>query len=180
MLCIIKLAKEPRPWTLSQVRTSPSPYASLNSLTIDFNVGEFHNFLHTKEIGRHIVYRKEADSTLRIAAEQAKVVISLFYFFLLMFFMQDQAVEGTVVIADHLISGREKGSAQKSGKNLFFSIIFRHEESREPSKIAVSIPAAIAFAARKIGVNAWAKWPHDICIRDKNVSLQDLFVIYFS
>jgi biotin-[acetyl-CoA-carboxylase] ligase BirA-like protein len=96
---------------------------------------------------------------MRVAAEQVK----------------DGAGEGTLILADY----ENKGRGRKEGrtwescecKNILFTIVFRRKmEDKEALKLALATPCAVAYAARKVGVDAWAKWPNDVWVGAKKLS----------
>lgn len=109
-------------------------------------------------MGRNFIYRRETDTTTRIAREQAK----------------DGAPEGTLILANFQTSGkgRKEGRTWNSepGLNLLFSILFHKTDVKEALKLSIATPCAVAHSARRVGVNAWTKWPNDVWIGSKKVS----------
>ncbi len=128
----------------------------------EFDPRLFQKLLNTKYIGRNFVYRRETDTTMRVAKEQAI----------------DGAPEGTLVLADYQTRGvgRVQGRSWESGEceNLLFTIVFRRGnlsvDNKEPLKLSIATPIAVAYASRRVGARAWIKWPNDVWVGAKKVS----------
>jgi BirA family biotin operon repressor/biotin-[acetyl-CoA-carboxylase] ligase len=114
--------------------------------------------LTTKWLGRTVHFYPEVDSTNVTAMELA----------------QQDAPEGTVVLADKQLHGRGRGDRSwhsPAGVGIYCSIVLRPELS--PAKtMLLTLMTAVAIAkavARETNLSPRIKWPNDILIHDKKV-----------
>ncbi|EHM41653.1 biotin--[acetyl-CoA-carboxylase] ligase [Anaeroglobus geminatus] len=114
--------------------------------------------LHTKSIGRTIVYRERADSTNTLAKELA----------------DKGAVEGTVVTAEEQSGG--KGRLERSfyspyAKGLWFSVILRPPfPPIEVSKITLLAAVAVTRTLHRFGLAGCViKWPNDLLVNGRKI-----------
>ena len=114
--------------------------------------------LTTKWLGRTVHFYPEVDSTNVTAMELA----------------QQDAPEGTVVLADKQLHGRGRGERSwhsPAGVGIYCSIVLRPELS--PAKIMLlTLMTAVAIAkavTRETNLSPCIKWPNDILINDKKV-----------
>jgi BirA family biotin operon repressor/biotin-[acetyl-CoA-carboxylase] ligase len=107
--------------------------------------------LHTRVVGRRLLFYPETDSTNDVAAGLAR----------------GGEPEGTVVYADFQRCGRGRqghGWTSPSGKDLLFSVLLRPQgEPREvvPVTLAVSLALSVALEKR-VGATVGVKWPNDL------------------
>jgi BirA family biotin operon repressor/biotin-[acetyl-CoA-carboxylase] ligase len=114
--------------------------------------------LTTKWLGRTVHFYPEVDSTNVTAMELA----------------QEDAPEGTVVLADKQLHGRGRGDRSwhsPAGVGIYCSIVLRPELS--PAKtMLLTLMTAVAIAkavATETNLSPRIKWPNDILINDKKV-----------
>lgn len=108
-------------------------------------------------IGHPIIRLDEVDSTNTFASR---------------FIKNDNAEEGTVILAEYQNKGRgQKGSNWESekGMNLTFSFILRPEflEAQKQFYILMSVSLGIVDVINLLGVKSFIKWPNDIFINNR-------------
>lgn len=119
---------------------------------------EVERYLHTRLLGRSIVYNDSVDSTNALAF---KLALS-------------GCPEGTCVIAERQDSGR--GRLQRTwhspyAKNLYLSVVLRprmHPADVYPLTFISSL--AVYDTLRQAGVEARLKWPNDVLVLTKKIS----------
>ncbi len=107
--------------------------------------------LHTKFIGRNIVYRETLDSTSTLAKKVAA----------------EGAPDGTLVIAEEQGAGRgrlSRGWYSPKGEGLWFSLILRPKFllPADAPKCTLVSSVAVIRAVKAFGLAAGIKWPNDI------------------
>ncbi|KPU26613.1 biotin--acetyl-CoA-carboxylase ligase [Caloranaerobacter sp. TR13] len=118
---------------------------------------EIAEYLKTNYIGRKIVYFESIDST-NIKAKQLAT---------------EGIKEGTVVISEEQTMGRGRLGRKwlsPKGKGIWMSIILRPDINPiDASKVTQIGAAAIWKTLKKVGVDAYIKWPNDIVLNGKKV-----------
>lgn len=114
--------------------------------------------LKTNRIGNNIHFYDELESTNDTAKK----------------FVEEDAKEGTVIIAGHQTAGRTRkyaGWISPEG-GIYMTLILRPELSLvEASKLTIVTGVAIAKTLHdEFGIDAGIKWPNDILINDKKIA----------
>jgi BirA family biotin operon repressor/biotin-[acetyl-CoA-carboxylase] ligase len=123
--------------------------------TTEFDPAAFQAALTTRAIGRYLLLRPVADSTMVLARREA----------------DEGAPHGTLVMAEEQSAGRGRRGRSfysPAGSNLYITFVLRlslHEHQRLPT----ALPLAVCEAVRSDGVDARIKWPNDIWIGDLKV-----------
>ena len=121
-------------------------------------LGQISKSLTTRWLGRTVHFYNEVDSTNATAMDLA----------------QQDAVEGTVVLAEQQLRGRGRGDRSwhsPAGVGIYCSIVLRPELA--PAKtMLLTLMTAVAIAkavALETNLSPRIKWPNDILINDKKV-----------
>ncbi|MGD8438786.1 MAG: biotin--[acetyl-CoA-carboxylase] ligase, partial [Syntrophobacterales bacterium] len=114
--------------------------------------------LTTKWLGRTVHFFPEVDSTNLTAMDLA----------------QQDAPEGTVVLAEQQLHGRGRGDRSwhsPAGVGIYCSIVLRPELSPAKTMLLTLMTAAaiVKAVARETNLSPRIKWPNDILIHDKKV-----------
>lgn len=111
-----------------------------------FEKEEFHKYLHTKWLGKFVVYEKEMDST----NTQAKK------------FGEEEAEEGLLVVTDIQTAGKgRRGRSWVSPEgNCYFSFLLRPNiDTSRTSVITLIAALSVAKAIRRTtDLETWIKW----------------------
>ncbi|MBE0611307.1 MAG: biotin--[acetyl-CoA-carboxylase] ligase [Dehalococcoidia bacterium] len=121
-----------------------------------FNPAAFQSALATASIGRYLVYRETLDSTMDLAAREAK----------------EGAPHGTLVFAEEQTAGRgRRGRSFYSpvGQNLYFTLVFRCPVEVH-RRLPLIVPLAVCTAVQAEAPAARIKWPNDVWIGDRKVA----------
>lgn len=110
-------------------------------------------------IGSKVIQLSSVDSTNNYAA---------------MLVSNDNAVHGTVILADEQTAGRGQRGAKwqsESGSNLLMSIILKPDNLSVDRQFLLTQVASLAVVdlLRKIGLSAHIKWPNDIYVGDRKI-----------
>lgn len=110
-------------------------------------------------IGSKVIQLSSVDSTNNYAA---------------MLVSNDNAVHGTVILADEQTAGRGQRGAKwqsESGSNLLMSIILKPDNLSVDRQFLLTQIASLAVVdlLRKIGLSAHIKWPNDIYVGDRKI-----------
>jgi BirA family transcriptional regulator, biotin operon repressor / biotin---[acetyl-CoA-carboxylase] ligase len=110
-------------------------------------------------IGSKVIQLSSVDSTNNYAA---------------MLVSNDNAVHGTVILADEQTAGRGQRGAKwqsESGSNLLMSIILKPDNLSVDRQFLLTQVASLAVVdlLRKIGLSAQIKWPNDIYVGDRKI-----------
>jgi len=110
-------------------------------------------------IGSKVIQLSSVDSTNNYAA---------------MLLSNDNAVHGTVILADEQTAGRGQRGAywqSESGSNLLMSIILKHDNLSVDRQFLLTQLASLAVVdlLGKIGLSAHIKWPNDIYVGDRKI-----------
>jgi BirA family transcriptional regulator, biotin operon repressor / biotin---[acetyl-CoA-carboxylase] ligase len=110
-------------------------------------------------IGSKVIQLSSVDSTNNYAA---------------MLVSNDNAVHGTVILADEQTAGRGQRGANwqsESGSNLLMSIILKPDNLSVDRQFLLTQVASLAVVdlLRKIGLSAHIKWPNDIYVGDRKI-----------
>jgi BirA family transcriptional regulator, biotin operon repressor / biotin---[acetyl-CoA-carboxylase] ligase len=110
-------------------------------------------------IGSKVIQLSSVDSTNNYAA---------------MLVSNDNAVHGTVILADEQTAGRGQRGANwqsESGSNLLLSIILKPDNLSVDRQFLLTQIASLAVVdlLRKIGLSAHIKWPNDIYVGDRKI-----------
>jgi BirA family biotin operon repressor/biotin-[acetyl-CoA-carboxylase] ligase len=110
-------------------------------------------------IGSKVIQLSSVDSTNNYAA---------------MLLSNDNAVHGTVILADEQTAGRGQRGAywqSESGSNLLMSIILKHDNLSVDRQFLLTQLASLAVVdlLGKIGLLAHIKWPNDIYVGDRKI-----------
>ena len=86
----------------------------------------------------------------------------------------DNAVHGTVILADEQTAGRGQRGMKwqsESGSNLLMSIILKHDNLSVDRQFLLTQVASLSVVdlLRKIGLSAQIKWPNDIYVGDRKI-----------
>lgn len=120
--------------------------------------GELERHLHTRSIGREIVYRDSAESTNVLAFKLALA----------------GCAEGTCVIAETQTAGR--GRLQRKwyspyAKNLYLSVVLRPEmQPAQVYPLTFISSLAVYDTLKIIGLQPRLKWPNDVLVNRKKIS----------
>lgn len=118
---------------------------------------EIESRLHTKWIGKKVIYKEITDSTNLDAKKIADV-------------SED---DGIVIAADCQTTGKgRRGRRWESpkGNNLYFSIVLKPEFSPDKASMITLVAAySVSKVLIKLGLDAKIKWPNDIVIQKKKV-----------
>jgi BirA family biotin operon repressor/biotin-[acetyl-CoA-carboxylase] ligase len=110
-------------------------------------------------VGSKVIQLSSVDSTNNYAA---------------MLVSNDNAVHGTVILADEQTAGRGQRGANwqsQSGSNLLMSIILKHDNLSVDRQFSLTQVASLSVVdlLRKIGLLAHIKWPNDIYVGDRKI-----------
>lgn len=91
-----------------------------------------------------------------------------------MLISNDNAVHGTVILADEQTVGRGQRGMKwqsESGSNLLMSIILKHDNLSVDRQFLLTQVASLSVVdlLRKIGLSAHIKWPNDIYVGDRKI-----------
>ena len=121
------------------------------------NYDEIKEILHTKIIGRRVIYFNSLESTNKTAKEVAAV--------------ND---EGTVVVAEQQTKGRGRLGREwisPNRKGLYFSVILKPDtDPTKVAKLTLMGAAAVNRGLLDMGMESQIKWPNDIVIKGKKVA----------
>lgn len=122
-----------------------------------FEKDEFNKYLHTKWLGREVVYEKEMDST-NIQVKK----------------LGDKGVEeGILVVTDLQTAGKgRRGRSWMSPEgNCYFSFLLRPDiETSKTSIITLIAALSVAKAVRRTtNLETWIKWPNDVVVGGKKL-----------
>lgn len=123
-----------------------------------FGKGSVFSQLHTKLLGRELVFLEEADST----NDEMKRLVA------------NGAEEGTVVLAEKQISGRGRRGrtwASQTGKGIYMSILIKPDIAPgEVQAITLAASSAVCKAIEPYTLTRpGIKWPNDILLQNKKV-----------
>ena len=123
-----------------------------------FNEQEIKRCLHTKWVGREVVFLKETGST----NEEARLLASR------------ETIEGTLIVADSQIQGRgRRGRSWYSpqGTSVAMSLILKPKLEAENASMLTLVQAmAVAEAIEECtNLETQIKWPNDILVNEKKV-----------
>ena len=113
--------------------------------------------LHTKLIGRDILYYPSTPSTMDIAKKAAS----------------EDAAEGTVIIADHQTAGRgrlDREWLSSPGNSVLVSILLHPDEAALLRLTMIACLAVARSIKKATGLKTAIKWPNDVLIAGKKVS----------
>ena len=115
--------------------------------------------LKTNILGRHIHYEESVDSTQKIAHR----------------LVQDEAPEGTIVVAEEQVSGRGRmGRNFYSPKytGIFMSVILRPNipPPKAPQLTLITAVAIVQAIEEMLEISPQIKWPNDILINGKKIT----------
>lgn len=110
-------------------------------------------------VGSKVIQLNSVDSTNNYAA---------------MLISNDNAVHGTVILADEQTAGRGQRGMKwqsESGSNLLMSIILKHDNLSVDRQFLLTQVASLSVVdlLRKIGLSAHIKWPNDIYVGDRKI-----------
>lgn len=110
-------------------------------------------------VGSKVIQLTSVDSTNNYAA---------------MLVSNDNAVHGTVILADEQTAGRGQRGMKwqsESGSNLLMSIILKHDNLSVDRQFLLTQVASLSVVdlLRKIGLSAQIKWPNDIYVQDRKI-----------
>ena len=111
--------------------------------------------LNTRLIGQRVVYRPVMTSTMEVARQEA----------------QNDAEEGTVIIADEQTAGRGrlKRVWLSPGGNIALSVILRPSIAHLPYLIMAAALAVTHSIEAITGLKPQLKWPNDVLVKGKKV-----------
>lgn len=121
-----------------------------------FNPATFQNALVTASIGRFLLYRQVLDSTMVLAAREAR----------------EGAPHGTIVFAEEQTAGRGRRGRSfysPAGQNLYFTLVLRCPVEVH-RRLPLIVPLAVCTAVQAEAPAARIKWPNDIWIGDRKVA----------
>ena len=125
-------------------------------LPTSFNPATFQNALVTASIGRFLLYRQVLDSTMVLAAREAR----------------EGAPHGTIVFAEEQTAGRGRRGRSfysPAGQNLYFTLVLRCPVEVH-RRLPLIVPLAVCTAVQAEAPAARIKWPNDIWIGDRKVA----------
>lgn len=139
------------------ISSSPRKGYSLTDSPDTLLPEEIQNGLHTKRIGKDILYFDAIDSTNAEAKRRAA----------------KGAPEGTVLVAEEQGKGRgrlERPFFTPREKGIWFSVILRPKFlPQEAPKCTLLAAVAVAMAMERFGLRAGIKWPNDILYDGKKL-----------
>lgn len=122
-----------------------------------FEKDKFNKYLHTKWLGKEVIYEKEMDST----NTQAKKL------------GEEGAEEGLLLVTDIQTAGKgRRGRSWISPEgNCYVSILLRPEiDASKVSVITLIAALSVAKAVRgTAGLETWIKWPNDVITGGKKL-----------
>lgn len=120
-----------------------------------FSPERFSAALHTRDIGRRLVYRETVETTMTIARDEH----------------ERGCAHGTLVLAEEQTAGRgRRGRAFQSpaGENLYFTLVLRLLLP-EHRRLPVVAPLAVARACGAMGADVRIKWPNDLWVGERKL-----------
>jgi BirA family biotin operon repressor/biotin-[acetyl-CoA-carboxylase] ligase len=128
-----------------------------NVADLNFDVVKFQSLLKTQLLGRFFIYRRETESTMKIATSE----------------MSDGCVHGTLVMAESQTKGVGRGGRSWiscPAGNLYISLVVRPKAVGDLYKLNFAAALAVVFACKVEGVDANIKWPNDVWLNGKKLS----------
>lgn len=119
---------------------------------------ELESRIHTKWLGKQLVYKEKTDSTNLDVKKMA----------------EEGGKNGLVVLADGQSAGKGRRGRcweSKQGQNLYFSLLLKPEFSPDKASM-ITLVAAYSVAkvlSKHLGLDAKIKWPNDIVLHKKKV-----------
>ncbi len=142
-----------------EIKASPHRGYSLKASPDKLYAHEISADLKTRSLGRKYIYHHEKVSSTNDLAYMLA---------------EDNAPEGTVVVAESQTKGRGRMARQwvsPRGGGIYMSVILRPDaEADEMPAITLIAASAIARSLKNVcGINVGVKWPNDIFLRDKKL-----------
>lgn len=86
---------------------------------------------------------------------------------------EEGAAEGAVVVAEQQTAGRGRRGrtwVSEAGKGLYFSVLFRPDfPPTQAAALTLCCGLAVAKALRRMGIDAFVKWPNDVLVKEKKI-----------
>ncbi|WBL36047.1 biotin--[acetyl-CoA-carboxylase] ligase [Tepidiforma flava] len=116
------------------------------------DLARFQSLLHTRTVGRALVYRPVVGSTMDLARREAA----------------EGAIHGTAVFTEEQTAGRGRRGRSffsPAGANIYVTFVLRCSLDIHRT-LPVRVPVAAAAAIRSIVPTAAIKWPNDVWVGD--------------
>ncbi|MEJ5221562.1 MAG: biotin--[acetyl-CoA-carboxylase] ligase, partial [Tepidiforma sp.] len=116
------------------------------------DLARFQSLLHTRTVGRSLVYRPVVGSTMDLARREAA----------------EGAIHGTAVFAEEQTAGRGRRGRSffsPAGANIYVTFVLRCSLDIHRT-LPVRVPIAVAAAIRSVVPSAAIKWPNDVWVGD--------------